>query len=197
MIYAIIAAHLSNIKIDDILRSIEKIKPINGRLEKIGSIKNNSNVILDYAHTPDALKTAILNVKEDYPLSNISIVFGCGGNRDKYKRSLMGGIASKYCDTIYLTDDNPRTENPRLIRNQIKSGIKKHNFIEIPSRAKAISKAVNELGSGDVLIVAGKGHENYQEYRTKKIFSDKSKILLAINKKNILLSKSLKTNVIR
>ena len=196
LIYAIIAAHLSNIKIDDILKIIHKIKPINGRLEKIGSIKNNSKVILDYAHTPDALKTAILNVKEDYPLSNISIVFGCGGNRDKYKRSLMGGIASKYCDKIYLTDDNPRTENPRLIRNQIKNGIKKHKYFEIPSRAKAISKAVNDLGSGDVLIVAGKGHENYQEYRTKKIFSDKSKILLAINKKNKLLSNSLKTNVI-
>ena len=87
LIFAIIAAYLSNLKIKDILKSIEKIKPINGRLEKIGNIKNKSNVILDYAHTPDALKTVILNCREDFPLSKISIVFGCGGNRDKDKRS--------------------------------------------------------------------------------------------------------------
>ena len=73
--------------------------------------------------------------------------------------------------------------------------MKKHKYFEIPSRAKAISKAINDLQSGDVLIVAGKGHENYQEYRTRKVFSDKSKILLAINKKNKFLSNSLKTNV--
>ena len=118
--FAIVAAYLSKIKINNILRSIEKIKPINGRLEKIGNIKNQSNVILDYAHTPEALKTAILNIKEDYPLSKISLVLGCGGNRDKDKRSMMGKIASRYCNTIYITDDNPRLENPKSIRNQIK-----------------------------------------------------------------------------
>ena len=175
---------------------MEKIKPIDGRLEKVGSIKNNANVILDYAHTPDALRTAIINVKEDYPLSNISIVFGCGGNRDKYKRSTMGMIASKYCDNIYLTDDNPRYENPKLIRNQIKRGIKINKLIEIPSRAKAISTAVSELKPGDILIVAGKGHENYQEYKKRKFFSDKIQILKAIRKKNLSLSNSIKTNIL-
>ena len=75
--FAILAAHLSKIKINDILKSVKKIKPINGRLEKIGRIKNNSNVFLDYAHTPDALKTAILNIKDDYPLSKICLVFCC------------------------------------------------------------------------------------------------------------------------
>ncbi len=197
LMFAIVAAYLSKIKINNILRSIEKIKPINGRLEKIGNIKNQSNVILDYAHTPEALKTAILNIKEDYPLSKISLVLGCGGNRDKDKRSMMGKIASRYCNTIYITDDNPRLENPKSIRNQIKKGIKKNNFIEIPSRAEAIFTAVNELYSGDVLIIAGKGHENYQEYKTKKFFSDKSEILKAINKKNLYLSKSIKTNILR
>ena len=83
LMFAIVAAYLSKIKINNILRSIEKIKPINGRLEKIGNIKNQSNVILDYAHTPEALKTAILNIKEDYPLSKISLVLGCGGNREE------------------------------------------------------------------------------------------------------------------
>ena len=196
LFFAIMAAYLSNIKINNILKVMEKIKPIDGRLEKVGSIKNNANVILDYAHTPDALRTAIINVKEDYPLSNISIVFGCGGNRDKYKRSTMGMIASKYCDNIYLTDDNPRYENPKLIRNQIKRGIKINKLIEIPSRAKAISTAVSELKPGDILIVAGKGHENYQEYKKRKFFSDKIQILKAIRKKNLSLSNSIKTNIL-
>ena len=196
LIFAIVAAYLSKIKINDILNSIEKIKPINGRLEKIGNLKNKSTIILDYAHTPEALKTAILNIREEYPLSKISLVFGCGGNRDKDKRSIMGAIASKYCDNLYLTDDNPRQENPKLIRTQIKKGIKKKKLIEIPSRAKAISTAVDQLKSGDVLIVAGKGHENYQEYKKRKFFSDRSKILKAINKKNSTLSKSVKTNIL-
>ena len=196
LMFAIVAAYLSKIKLRDILKTIKKVKPINGRLERIGNLKNRSNVILDYAHTPDALKTAIFNIKEEYPLSKVSLVFGCGGNRDKYKRSVMGSIANKYCDNIYITDDNPRLENPKLIRNQIKKGIKKNKFIEIPSRAKAILTAVNELNSGDVLIVAGKGHENYQEYKRKKFFSDKSTILNAIKNKNLILSKSIKTNIL-
>ena len=80
-------------------------------------------MILDYAHTPDALKTVIKDIKEEFPLSNISLVFGCGGNRDRDKRSIMGSIANKYCDNIYLTDDNPRDENPKLIRNEIKKNL--------------------------------------------------------------------------
>ncbi len=197
LMFAIVAASLSKIKINDILKSINKIKPISGRLEKIGNVNNRSNVILDYAHTPEALKTAILNIKEEYPLSKISLVFGCGGNRDKEKRSIMGSIASKYCDMIYVTDDNPRIENPKLIRNQIKKRIIYNKFIEIPSRAKAITTAVDKLNSGDILIVAGKGHENYQEYKERKFFSDKFEILKAINKKNLTLSKSIKTNILK
>ena len=197
LLFAIIAAYLSKIKIKNILNSIHKIKPISGRLEKIGKIKNNSKVILDYAHTPEALKTALLNIKEEYPLSNISLVFGCGGNRDKEKRSTMGTIASKYCNKLYITDDNPRLENPKLIRNHIIKGIKKIKFIEIPSRSKAISKAIDELNSGDILIVAGKGHEDYQEYSKRNFFSDKFEILKSVRKKNLNLSKSIKTNILR
>ena len=197
LIFAIMAANLSKIKIKDILNSLDKINPIEGRLEKIGNIKNNSNVILDYAHTPDALKTAILNIRDEFPLSKISIVFGCGGNRDKDKRIMMGNVASKYCDTIYLTDDNPRSENPKSIRRQIKKGIKNKNFIEISSRADAIFSAVQNLNAGDILIVAGKGHENYQEYKKKISFSDRNEIFKAINKKNLNLSNSLKINILR
>ncbi len=197
LIFAIVAAYLSKVKIKDILKSIKKIKPINGRLENIGKLRNKSNIILDYAHTPDALKTTILNCRQDYPLSKISLVFGCGGNRDKNKRTIMGSIASKYCDTIYLTDDNPRFENPKLIRKQIKKGLNKNKYVEISSRAKAISMAIKKLKCGDVLIVAGKGHENYQEYKKIKFFSDRSEILKGINRKNLNLSKSIKTNILR
>ena len=170
LIFAILAAYLSKLKMEKILKSIHKIKPVQGRFEKIGNLKNNAKVILDYAHTPDALKVAILNIKEEFPLSKISLVFGCGGNRDKEKRSIMGSIAKKYCDTIYLTDDNPRTENPKSIRNQIKKGLKNKTFFEISSRSKAIYLAIKNLGAGDILIVAGKGHENFQEYKNKKNF---------------------------
>ena len=197
LIFAIIAAYLSKLKINQILRSIHKIKPIKGRFEKIGNLKNNANVILDYAHTPIALKTSILNIKEEFPLSKISLVFGCGGNRDIYKRSMMGSIAENYCENVYLTDDNPRKENPRIIRNQIKKGFKHRKFFEISSRSKAISFAINKLNSGDVLIVAGKGHENYQEYKKKIFFSDKLEILKSITKKNKNLSNSLKTNILK
>ncbi len=197
LMFAIVAAYLSKIKIKNILKSVKKIKPVKGRLEKIGNIKNKSNVILDYAHSPDALKTIILNIKEDFPLSKISLLFGCGGNRDKDKRAIMGYIASKYCDSIYLTDDNPRFENPSLIRKHIKKGLKKNKFIEIPSRSKAISLAVNDLKSGDILIVAGKGHETYQEYQNKNFFSDKLEILKAIRKKNLILSSSIKNNILK
>ena len=129
---------MSNVKIKDILKSIQKIKPINGRLEKVGNIKNKAKVLLDYAHTPNALKTLILNIKDDFPLSKISLVFGCGGNRDVDKRSMMGAIARKYCDNIYLTDDNPRFENPKLIRNQIKKGLKTKNFLKFHQDQKQL-----------------------------------------------------------
>ncbi len=198
IMFAIIAAYLSKLKINKILKSIQKIRPINGRLENIGNLKNNSKVILDYAHTPNALKTVISNIKEEFPLSKISLVFGCGGNRDKNKRSEMGAIAKNNCENIYLTDDNPRSENPKLIRSQIKKGLKNKKFFEISSRSKAISIAIDKLNSGDILIVAGKGHENYQELKKKKIFfSDKLEILKSIFHKNKNLSKSIKNNILK
>ena len=196
LMFAIVAAYLSKLKINKILNSINKIKPVKGRFEKIGNLKNNSIVILDYAHTPIALKTVILNIKEEFPLSKISLVFGCGGNRDKNKRSIMGAIAKKYCENIYITDDNPRNEDPQLIRGHIKKGLKQRNFLEIPSRSRAISCAIDSLNSGDVLIVAGKGHEDFQEFKKKKFFSDKLEILKSIMLKNKKLSKSIKTNIL-
>ena len=137
---AIIAAENNKLPLDKIITSIPKIKSINGRLENVGKIHNKSKVILDYAHTPDALKTVLVNLKDQFPNKVISIVFGCGGNRDKFKRPLMGKIADQYCDKIYLTDDNPRNENPNLIRKEIKKGIKKKIFMRSKKGKKQLIK---------------------------------------------------------
>ena len=195
---AIFAAKKSNISLEKILSVIPKIKPVEGRFEKVGEIKNRSRVILDYAHTPDALKICLLNLKEQFPNKKITALFGCGGNRDQNKRAKMGKIVSKYSDEIYLTDDNPRFENPNTIRRDIKKGIRKKKIIEFANRAKAISKAIEFLKTGDILLVAGKGHEKTQDIGKRKIhFSDKEIILNAIKKKNSSLSDNLKLNILK
>ncbi len=198
VLMAIIAAKYSGISLDKILNTIPKLKPIEGRFEKIGKIKNQSKVILDYAHTPDALKTCLLNLREQFPNKAITVLFGCGGNRDQNKRSKMGKIASSFADSIILTNDNPRFENPQKIIRDIKKGIKKKRIIEISNRAIAIKQAISNLNSGDILLVAGKGHEKIQDIGNKKIFfSDRKVILNAIKNKNNTLSNNLKLNVIK
>ena len=198
ILMAILAASKSGVQFEKIVSILHKIKPVEGRLEKIGKIKNNSKVILDYAHTPAALELTLSNLKEQFPSSNISLVFGCGGERDYKKRSIMGKIAEKYSDKIYLTDDNPRNENPSIIRRDIKKGIKRINIEEFSDRKKAIYKAINNLKTGDVLLVAGKGHEKIQDYGRKKIyFSDRKIIINSIKSKNKSLSKNLKLNIIQ
>ena len=198
LLMAIIAAKKSNIGLKKILLIIPKIKSVEGRFEKIGNIKNRSKVILDYAHTPEALRTCLLNLKEQFPNKKINLLFGCGGDRDQNKRSKMGKIADNYADEIYLTDDNPRFENPNKIRKDIKKGIKKRKIIEQSNRAKAISKAIKGLNTGDILLVAGKGHEKIQDTGKKKIFfSDKKIILDEIRNKNLSLSNNLKLNIVK
>jgi murE/murF fusion protein len=195
---AIAAAIKSDIDIKKILKVIPKIKSVEGRFEKIGKIKNQSKVILDYAHTPDALRTCLLNLKEQFPGQKISLVFGCGGNRDQDKRAKMGKIADIFANKIYLTDDNPRIERPNKIRNDIKKGIKKQTILEFPNRTRAITEAINNLNTGEILLVAGKGHETIQEIGVKKIiFSDKKVILNAIRIKNLSLSNDLKFNILK
>ena len=198
ILMAILAAHKTGLKFEKIIKVIHKLKPVKGRLEKIGKIKNNSKVILDYAHTPEALKLTLSNLREQFPSSKISLVFGCGGNRDYKKRSIMGKIAEKYSDEIYLTDDNPRNENPSKIRKDIKKGFKKVKFQEFSSRKKAIYDAVMRLKTGDLLLVAGKGHEETQDYGKRKLFfSDTQIILKSIKFKNKSLSNNLKLNIIK
>ena len=197
VLMAVIASIKSGINIEDILNTIPKIKSVEGRFERVGRIKNNSKVILDYAHTPDALKTCLKNIKEQFPGKKITLVFGCGGNRDQNKRAKMGKIADFFSDKIYLTDDNPRLEQPSKIRKEIKKGIKKQKILEFSNRAKAITEAIKHLNTGEILLVAGKGHEKVQEIGMKKIyFSDKKIILDAIKIKNLNLSNNLKINIL-
>ena len=198
ILMAIIAAKNSNISLIKILNVLSQLKPIDGRLEKIGKIKNRSKVILDYAHTPDALRICLSNLKEQFPNKKIILLFGCGGNRDQNKRFKMGKIACDYSNEIYLTDDNPRFEDPRKIRDDIKKGIQDTSIKEIPDRKKAISEAIKNLNTGDILLVAGKGHEKTQDFGKKKIyFSDKKIILDCIKLKNTHLSKNFKINIIK
>ncbi|QDZ13241.1 UDP-N-acetylmuramoyl-L-alanyl-D-glutamate--2,6-diaminopimelate ligase [Devosia ginsengisoli] len=148
-----------------------------GRLELVAE-HNGAAVFIDYSHTPDALKTA-LEALRPYATSKLTVVFGCGGDRDKGKRPQMGAIASELADDVIVTDDNPRTENAATIRAEILAAAK--GAREIGDRKTAITEAVKGLKSGDVLLVAGKGHEDYQIVGTTKThFSDHEVVAEAI-----------------
>ncbi len=160
--------------LNNILYAIEHLKPISGRLELVAN-KNGGNIYVDYAHTPDALKNALISLRK-HTANRLHVVFGCGGNRDADKRHLMGEIAKQYADNIIVTDDNPRNENSDIIRSMILNGCPMAK--EIKNREKAIAYAINQLNSGDVLLIAGKGHEDYQIIGNKTIhFNDKEIIL--------------------
>ncbi len=198
ILMAMLAAERCGINLISAAKFMSRIKAPEGRLESIGKLKNNSKVILDYAHTPDALKTVLNNIKEQFPLAKIRLLFGCGGDRDKTKRSKMGLIASKFADVIYLTDDNPRGENPTKIRNEIKKGIKDKKIIEISNRKFAINNCINDLCVGEIAIIAGKGHEKTQEYNSKKYyFSDRKEILNSLKVKNKKLFSDQRLNIIQ
>ena len=182
LLMAILAASLCGLNHNRIFNQLHKIKPVPGRLECVASLNNNSNIVVDFAHTPDALEQSLIALKKQFK-SEIIIVFGCGGERDKKKRFAMGKIASKYCSKIFITDDNPRNENPKKIRNTIMKGCRKL-AVDIGSRKKAIKNAIRELEPNAILLVAGKGHEETQDYGSKIInFSDKKLIKEIIRKK--------------
>jgi len=166
---------LMGINEDSALEGIRTIKQVPGRFEVIG--RGNKKVIIDYSHTADSLEKALTAIKkiikEKHP---IYTVFGCGGNRDKTKRPLMGKIASELSYKAIVTSDNPRFEDPLLIIEDIKKGIPKSrdNFEVIENREMAIQKAIEESEDDAVILIAGKGHENYQEIKgVRNHFSDK------------------------
>jgi UDP-N-acetylmuramoyl-L-alanyl-D-glutamate--2,6-diaminopimelate ligase len=162
---------------DDALESLSKLQGAKGRLELVAE-HNDAAIFVDYAHTPDALKTA-LQALRPFAKGRLISVFGCGGDRDKGKRGPMGKAAVENSDVAILTDDNPRTEDPSAIRADVVAEVP--NVTEIAGREAAIKHAVGMLQSGDVLLVAGKGHEDYQIIGgTKHHFSDHEVVLKAV-----------------
>lgn len=156
--------------VDEIVAIMGHLKPSPGRMEIVAQ---HPCVIVDYAHTPDALENVLLTLRELKP-RQVWVVFGCGGDRDRSKRPVMGHIASQYADVVILTNDNPRTENPEFILNAIHEGIPAGYPVQtIPDRREAIHYALTHAGQDDVILIAGKGHEDYQIIGHQKFaFSD-------------------------
>jgi UDP-N-acetylmuramoyl-L-alanyl-D-glutamate--2,6-diaminopimelate ligase len=162
---------------DAVLPSLSRIKGVKGRLEIVGRL-NGGLIVVDYAHKPEAL-TAALSAARGFATGRVVCVFGCGGDRDKGKRPLMGAIAAKLSDIVIVTDDNPRSETPATIRAEILAAAP--GAREIGDRTEAIRAGMAALGAGDVLVIAGKGHETGQIVGSTVIpFSDHEAIATAL-----------------
>ena len=131
---------------------------------------------MDYAHTEDALERLIYTAR-GLGSGKIITVFGCGGDRDRGKRPVMGALATRLSDLVIITSDNPRSESPEEIIRDIVSGAERENYLAEPDREEAIKKAVQMAGRGDIVLVAGKGHETYQEIEGKRYPCDDREVL--------------------
>jgi len=162
---------VSGVPMVDAVRQLVAIKPVAGRMQALGGA-GKPVVVVDYAHTPDALEKVLCTLREINPHGKLICVFGCGGQRDTGKRPLMGAIAARLADHVIVTSDNPRNEDPLAIIADITADMSGDYCIEA-DRGAAISAAVQSAGAGDVVLVAGKGHEDYQEiHGVKYPFSD-------------------------
>ena len=143
-------------------------------------VSTNPTIIIDFAHTPDGMEKVLDSLKD----KDISVVFGAGGDRDRTKRPLMGKVANRFAKKIYLTNDNPRSEEPQKILSDIEIGIKNKDKLKIiEDRELAIKQAIKELENDEILLIPGKGDEDYQEIKGKKIhFSDKEVVEKVLNK---------------
>lgn len=174
---------LLGIGLSDIASGIAAVNTVDGRMQRVEG--TDKNIIVDFAHTPDGLEKVLLSLKK-LCKNKLICLFGCGGNRDKLKRPVMGGIAGKHSDFVILTSDNPRFEDPVDIIKQIEHGLKEvnENYVAISDRRAAIEYALSVLEDGDMLLLAGKGNEKYQDVMgTKHDFNDIAVVreLLKIN----------------
>lgn len=163
---------LLDVSFDEIIKRLSQVKPVPGRMECFGG-GSKPMVVVDYAHTPDAIRQALYSLKLNCK-GKLFCIFGCGGDRDKEKRPLMGHVAEQFADVIYLTNDNPRSEDPDKIIQEILNGIENKNSVKIElSREVAIKHAIKSAAENDIILIAGKGHETYQEIKSvKHRFSD-------------------------
>lgn len=162
---AIACALTERLPLETIREGLERFGGVPGRMETVDE-GQSFLVLVDYAHTPDGLDNALVAIKE-FAVGNMITVFGCGGDRDRTKRPKMGKIAAQYSDYIVLTSDNPRSENPNTIIEEIERGLEEERleqsrYEKVPDRKEAIAKAVQRACPGDIVLIAGKGHETYQ-----------------------------------
>ena len=170
---------VSGVALDDAVQGLNKVTAPPGRMQTVGG-GERPLVIVDYAHTPDALEKVLVCLREITPTGRLWCVFGCGGERDSGKRALMGTIAERLADKVLVTSDNPRSESPAIIAAEICAGIKGGATVQL-DRAAAITQAVAAAQAGDIVLIAGKGHENYQEIAgVKYAFEDISVARLAL-----------------
>lgn len=184
MLAAATVCALCGVKTDAVAKSLRSFLPVSGRLERVCLKKR---VYIDYAHTPEGLENALKSLNEIKGDGKLICVFGCGGNRDKEKRPVMGEISGKYADFTVITSDNPRYEEPGEIISQIEKGIRNVSlgYIIIRDREQAIKYAIDEAGDGDVVLIAGKGAEEYQEIMgVFRRFSDKEIACACIDGEN-------------
>ena len=175
LLQVIAALIASGVSLDEAAAIACKLPPVPGRMQTVRSPdRNKPLVVVDYAHTPDALEKALSTIAAIVPENGRLIsVFGCGGDRDRGKRPQMGGISACYADLSIITSDNPRTENAQRIIEDIAAGMKGATLKSISDRHQAIFGALNAARTGDIVVIAGKGHEDYQIIgQTKQHFSD-------------------------
>jgi UDP-N-acetylmuramoyl-L-alanyl-D-glutamate--2,6-diaminopimelate ligase len=184
LLAAIAAASACGIKPRQAIAALADAPQVPGRMEYVGSA-GGATVFVDYAHTPDALENACRTLKELDPRRLIT-VFGCGGDRDKAKRPLMAAAAARFSDAMVITSDNPRSEDPETILREIEKGLPaKCTHVSIIDRAEAIEAAIANSRSGDIILIAGKGHETYQQFADKIVdFDDRKKADFALRKRS-------------
>ena len=177
---AIVTCYSLGIEVEDICSYLGKFQGVTGRFQKIETDKGFV-VIVDYAHTEDSLKN-VLNTAKEFTKGRLITVFGCGGDRDNTKRPKMGAVASNISDYVIVTSDNPRSEDPIKIIEEIEAGIiDEDNYCVVPDRREAIIRAISSAKQGDTVMIAGKGHETYQIFKEETIhFDDAEEAMLAI-----------------
>jgi UDP-N-acetylmuramoyl-L-alanyl-D-glutamate--2,6-diaminopimelate ligase len=162
-VLAVLATMLAlDVPYDAVIERVAQLRPVPGRFELLGA-RGDPLVVVDYAHSPDALEQALISLRT-LTEGDVCCVFGCGGDRDPGKRELMGRIAEQHADRVVITSDNPRSENPEGIAQQILAGCRRPAAVHVEhDRAQAIASAIAGAGPKDAVLVAGKGHETYQE----------------------------------
>jgi len=177
LLAALASLCVTGLPFKEVLRRLAATRTVPGRMERFDLGAAHPQVVVDYAHTPAALEAVLVSLRE-HCSGRLWCVFGAGGDRDRGKRPLMGAVAERLADEVILTDDNPRTEDPQQIIDEICAGIRRPEMIHIEhDRAHAITRAMQEAGPDDLVLIAGKGHEMVQVIGTRSVpFSDRERV---------------------